>query len=108
LKAGSAIKEHTDYKLAYADGEVRLHIPVATNPGVEFVLDGARVDMKEGECWYNNFNLPHRVVNRGSTDRIHLVVDCEINDWLRRILLDADQAAAQANPGSMRSDSSRA
>jgi hypothetical protein len=38
--------------------------------------------MKEGECWYLNFNLPHRVKNSGTADRIHLVIDCVVNDWL--------------------------
>jgi hypothetical protein len=46
--------------------------------------------MKEGECWYHNFNLPHRVANRGTADRVHLVLDCVLNDWLREVLLAAD------------------
>ncbi len=94
LKAGSIIKEHTDYNLGYEDGEVRLHIPVMTNPDVEFVLDGVRVEMKEGECWYHDFNQRHRVANRGATDRVHLVIDCVVNDWLREVLLTANAAAA--------------
>jgi hypothetical protein len=93
LKAGSSIREHRDYRLGFEDGEVRLHIPVLTNPEVEFVLDGVPVAMKEGQCWYHNFNLPHRVANRGTVDRVHLVLDCVINDWLRQLLLSADAAA---------------
>jgi hypothetical protein len=84
------IKEHTDHKLGFEDGEVRVHIPVVTNPDVEFVLNNVRVDMKEGECWYHNFNLPHHIANRGQSDRIHLVVDCVVNDWLREVLIAAD------------------
>ncbi len=94
LKAGSTIKEHRDYELGFEDGEVRVHIPIVTNPEVEFVLSGVRVDMKEGECWYHNFNLPHRVANKGTVDRIHLVLDCVVNDWLRELLLSADGAGA--------------
>lgn len=95
LKAGSSIKEHTDYMLEFEDGEVRVHIPVVTNPEVEFVLNGTRIEMKEGESWYHNFNLPHRVANRGTTDRIHLVIDCVVNDWLRELLLAADAVASK-------------
>jgi aspartyl/asparaginyl beta-hydroxylase (cupin superfamily) len=87
LAAGSVIREHRDYNLGYEDGEVRLHIPVFTNGDVEFFLEGERLDLKEGECWYLNFNLPHRVVNRGTTDRIHLVLDCVLNDWLQSLIL---------------------
>jgi len=83
LSPGSNIKEHSDYNLSYEDGEVRVHIPIQTNPAVEFVVNGAPVPMGEGECWYINFNLPHRVYNGGTTDRVHLVIDCVLNDWLR-------------------------
>jgi hypothetical protein len=85
LRAGSKIKEHCDDGLNFDDGEIRLHIPIATNPDVEFVLAGERVVMNEGECWYLDFNRPHRVENRGATDRVHLVVDCVVNDWLRAL-----------------------
>ncbi len=87
LKAGSIVKEHRDHELGFEDGEVRLHIPVVTNPEVEFVLNQTRVVMAEGECWYLNVNQPHRVANRGATDRIHLVIDCVVNDWLRDLML---------------------
>jgi quercetin dioxygenase-like cupin family protein len=83
LKAGSNIREHKDYNLGYEDGELRVHIPVMTNPRVEFYLDGERLLMNEGEAWYLNLNLPHRVENRSREDRIHLVIDCMLNDWLR-------------------------
>ena len=93
LKAGSVIKEHMDYNLSLEDGELRLHIPVTTNPEVEFVLDGHRIVMNPGELWYCNFNLPHRVTNHGSTDRIHLVIDCFVNDWVRMLIEDATASA---------------
>jgi len=89
LRAGSVIQEHRDHELGFEDGEVRLHIPVRTNPDVEFVLNQVRVVLPEGECWYLNVNQPHRVANRGATDRIHLVVDCVVNDWLQDLLLAA-------------------
>jgi GNAT superfamily N-acetyltransferase len=98
LKTGSVIKEHRDYDLGFEDGEVRLHIPVITNPQVEFVLNQVRVVMNEGECWYLNVNEPHRVANHGTVDRIHLVIDCVVNDWLRDLLL-ATAAAKKAAAG---------
>jgi quercetin dioxygenase-like cupin family protein len=85
LQAGAVIKEHTDKELYFEKGEARLHFPVVTNPFVEFYLDNERLQMQEGECWYINANLPHRLANNGSSDRIHLVVDCIVNDWLRKV-----------------------
>lgn len=95
LKSGSSIREHRDHCLGFEDGEVRLHIPVTTNPEVEFMLNRVRVVMREGECWYLDLNLPHSVANHGATDRVHLVIDCVINDWLREILLTADTLTNQ-------------
>ena len=85
LGAGSRIKEHRDYCLGFDNNELRIHIPVATNPEVEFYVSGERIVMREGEAWYINFNLPHRIYNGGVTDRIHLVIDCEVNDWVRSV-----------------------
>ncbi|HEX2747369.1 MAG TPA: aspartyl/asparaginyl beta-hydroxylase domain-containing protein [Verrucomicrobiales bacterium] len=97
LKAGSIIKEHRDYELGFDDGEVRLHVPVMTNPEVEFVLNGNRIVMQEGECWYVNVNFPHKVANRGETDRVHLVIDCAVDEWLRALML-REAGAISGNP----------
>lgn len=83
LDPGSRILEHRDYDLGYDQGQVRIHVPVLTNPDVEFHLAGKRVVMGEGEVWYLDLSRPHRVANRGATPRMHLVIDLELNDWLR-------------------------
>lgn len=85
LKSNSIIKEHRDHELSFEKGEARLHVPIFTNPQVEFYLNNVLVKMQEGECWYINANLPHRVSNLGITDRIHLVLDCKVNDWLKSL-----------------------
>lgn len=83
LNAGAVIKEHTDHDMNYEAGEARFHIPLQTNDKVDFYISGEKIPMKEGECWYLNLNLPHRVSNAGNTDRIHLVIDCLVNDWMK-------------------------
>jgi hypothetical protein len=82
LRAGSEIKEHSDIALSIEHGEARLHIPIITDPTVEFYLDNERLSMEGGDCWYLNLSLKHRVVNRSDIDRIHLVIDCKTNEWL--------------------------
>jgi mannose-6-phosphate isomerase-like protein (cupin superfamily) len=91
LKAGAVIKQHRDFELAFEKGEARLHFPIVTNKAVEFYVNDLRVSMQPGECWYINANLPHRVANYGSTDRIHLVVDCKVNSWLKNIFKKAEK-----------------
>ncbi len=88
LASGSIIREHRDYRLSASDGEVRLHVPVVTTPEVEFTIEGQRLFMPEGSCWYCDFSLPHSITNRSPIDRIHLVLDCRVNDWLRDMLLE--------------------
>jgi hypothetical protein len=83
LGAGASILEHRDYLLSIEDGVARIHIPIKTSTAVEFYLDGKRIEMNEGEAWYLNFNLKHSVENKSSAERIHLVIDCIANDWLR-------------------------
>ena len=86
LGPGARIREHSDLNLGAEDGEVRIHVPVRSNAGVEFLLDGAPVEMGDGEAWYLDLNLRHAVVNAGATARVHLVVDCVVNDWLAALL----------------------
>ena len=85
LDAGAVIKEHKDAELCFEMGEIRIHIPVVTNNEVEFYLDKERMKVKEGECWYMNFNLLHSVINKSKTPRIHLVVDAKVNDWVKEL-----------------------
>lgn len=85
LNAGAVIKEHRDAELHFEKGEIRIHIPVKTNEQVEFYLDNEKMQLKEGDCWYMNFNLPHRLANNSNEDRIHLVIDAVANDWVKEL-----------------------
>ena len=89
LGAGSRILEHQDYNIGVDYGFVRLHIPVITGPGVEFVLGGEPLRMAPGECWYVDVWNAHSVANPGPGARIHLVVDCVVDDRLLKILRTA-------------------
>ena len=89
LRPGAIVKEHTDPGLSYEEGEVRIHIPLCTNEGVEFYVLEDVLFPKPGECWYMNFELKHRLSNNGITDRIHLVIDCVVNDWVRELFESA-------------------
>lgn len=86
LRPGAQIREHRDIGLCYEQGEARIHIPVTTNPSVTFFIDGENVVLKEGECWYFNFDLPHRLGNMGTTDRVHLVIDCIVDGAMKEMI----------------------
>ena len=81
LDPGAVIVPHRDYASGYEDGMFRIHIPIRTNDRVEFILNGQRLDMKAGECWYTNVNFEHSVENNGESPRDHLVIDGARNQW---------------------------
>ncbi len=85
LAAGSVIHEHIDSYSPTTD-EIRLHVPIITNSKVDFIAEGKRAEMLPGECWFLDVNAPHSVANRGDQDRIHLVIDCEVDDRIRSVL----------------------
>jgi hypothetical protein len=86
LTPGSAIKEHHDHDLAAEEGIARIHVPVVTNAGVAFYLNRRLAPMMPGEAWYLRLADPHSAVNRGDADRVHLVIDVVVNDWMREML----------------------
>lgn len=86
LGANATIKEHCDPDLSLAHPEVRIHVVVATNPEVECRIDGVPYHWAAGECWYADFTQPHAFANRGQSERVHMVLDCTLNDWLRQLI----------------------
>lgn len=74
LAAGSQVPPHVDIHY-YWRTHWRLHIPVVTNPCVEFTCGGETVHMAAGECWaFDSFRW-HDVQNKGTERRVHLVID---------------------------------
>jgi len=92
LTPDSVIKQHTDMDLSFEDGTVRIHVPVVTNAGVEFYLNRSRVVLDAGSAWYLRLFDPHSVANRGTADRVHMVIDAEVNRWVADILKATTEA----------------
>jgi hypothetical protein len=71
----------TDPDCGTGEGKIlRIHWPIETSPEVLFdgwLDDGSRIlrHMEQGRAWYLDTRKPHRAINRGSRDRIHLVLD---------------------------------
>lgn len=86
LSAGSKIKKHRDHDLSLEQGFVRLHIPIITNPQMAFYLNDQQLKMQVAECWYLRLSDPHELHNAGDCDRIHLVLDMEVNEKIRLMI----------------------
>lgn len=74
LPAGCEISKHVDNGY-YLMNTHRCHIPIMTNDDVDFYLGEETLNMKAGTCYEINNAKLHGVNNRGSTDRIHLLID---------------------------------
>jgi aspartyl/asparaginyl beta-hydroxylase len=91
LCAGTSIKRHRDFayfserRWSFERGLIRLHGPIVTDDDVTWRLQDRPVDLRPGEFWYLNVCLPHSVENRSRQDRIHLVVELVVNDWVRSV-----------------------
>ncbi|HEY0801709.1 MAG TPA: aspartyl/asparaginyl beta-hydroxylase domain-containing protein [Steroidobacteraceae bacterium] len=86
LHAHSRVNEHRDADLKLADGEIRIHVPIRTHDRVEFVVANRQLVLNEGEAWYIDFTQPHRIDNAGDSDRIHLVIDGNANEWALNLI----------------------
>lgn len=87
LGVHSTIKEHCDKGSSFEEGYARLHIPITSNDEVEFILSGKNYKMELGKCYYIDAHNSHSVINKGDSDRVHLLIDCHVNEWLKSIFL---------------------
>lgn len=73
--AGQAeVTRHADQGYYWVE-RVRVHIPLVTQPTVQFECDGHTINMAAGECWIFDTWRQHRVLNDAVQSRIHLVCD---------------------------------
>ena len=88
LAPGAEVPPHVDLNY-YWRTHIRIHIPVVTNPQVEFTCEDETVHMSEGECWIFDSFRPHRVRNGGKDKRVHLVLDTVGGDRFWKTVDDA-------------------
>ena len=89
LRAGGHIFAHSDPLHQIDTGIVRIHIPVRTNPSVDFTVHGKRIVMQAGNSWYVDVRFRHSVYNPGTEDRVHLVIDVVPNSELSELFAQA-------------------
>ena len=94
LAPSAEVPAHVDSHY-YWRTHIRIHIPVITNPGVEFTCGGEKVHMAPGECWVFDSFQRHEVHNRGNAHRVHLVIDTVGGRGLWDLI---EQAQSEAPP----------
>ena len=74
LKAGGSIAEHRDMNFSLTHSH-RIHLPIVTNDEVWFSVGSETINMREGQLYEINNRRLHSVENKGSADRVHLILD---------------------------------
>jgi hypothetical protein len=74
LGPGKRIARHKDSHPSFSIAH-RIHVPLVTNPGVEFVVGPEKVPPRAGFAFELNNLMLHHVTNNGSEDRIHFIFD---------------------------------
>jgi hypothetical protein len=64
------VDQHSSFSISH-----RIHVPLVTNPKVQFMVGSERIATQPGQAFELNNKLPHSVENHGDTARIHLIVD---------------------------------
>lgn len=96
LPPGKVIGEHVDSGFGWNYGMVRLHIPIITDPRVEFTIGEEDVYWKPGEFWFGDFGKPHSLRNKSDITRVHLVIDCPITAETLKLFPEAFLQAVRA------------
>ena len=94
LAAGREVPSHIDINY-YWRTHLRIHIPVITNPDVLFTCGDETVHMAPGECWVFDSFRWHNVQNKGSEQRIHLVLDTVGGGLLPELMKAAESGASE-------------
>ncbi len=74
LKAGGVISPHRDTHQSFCHSH-RIHIPITTNAGVRFMINGRPHRFTVGQAYEINNQKNHSVMNSGSEDRITFIFD---------------------------------
>src|SRR3954471_5318174 len=74
LDGNAEATAHADINYYWME-RLRVHFPIVTTPGVEFLCGERSVHMAAGEAWVFDTWRIHNVLNPNPTRRIHLVAD---------------------------------
>ncbi len=74
LKPGGVIAPHRDAHPSFVASH-RIHVPLSTNPGVRFMIDGKPHRLAVGRAYEVNNQRHHSVMNAGAEDRVTFIFD---------------------------------
>lgn len=86
LEPNSFLWEHKDYTDLSDRKRLRFHLPISTNKSSLLILLGHQVHLGKGYLWKLDPQVAHGACNMGPSARIHLIIDCYVDDILENLL----------------------
>jgi hypothetical protein len=86
LEPNASLHPHRDLTGASVNNRIRFHIPLITNDKIEFMVDNKKVVMNVGDLWILDTSFKHSVFNGGTTSRAHIIIECRINDHIKKFI----------------------
>jgi hypothetical protein len=83
LDPGAKLHLHRDLTGASLNNRIRFHVPIITNEYVNFIVDNTEIKMAPGDLWCLDTSYLHAVENMGFESRVHIVIECDINDEIK-------------------------
>ncbi len=74
LKVQGRIRPHRDTLRSFHMGH-RIHVPITTNSGIRFTIEGRPYQFEVGKAYELNNQKKHSVMNLGKEDRISFIFD---------------------------------
>ena len=85
LGAGAQSKVHFETKIGLPWANLRLHVPIITNPGATLMIDGETHRWQPGSFWFGDFSRWHQVTNAGEDTRVHMIIDSFVTPELLQL-----------------------
>jgi hypothetical protein len=86
IDPNSWMHEHVD-DVGINENRLRLHIPLQIDPEAVLCFDGVHIFALPGFLWkLDHERVRHSAANFGKSPRIHLIVDCRVNEYLQSLV----------------------
>jgi aspartyl/asparaginyl beta-hydroxylase len=89
LNANAFLWEHIDYGELRPAERCRLHVPLSTNASAYMTVGSYRIHLRPGWIWRLEPTYRHGACNLYGPDRIHLIIDCYMDEELHGRAADA-------------------
>lgn len=96
IAPGGEATPHVDLNRYWWD-RYRIHVPLRTDPGVEFRCGATGLHMPAGSAWVFDTWRNHNVINNSSSPRVHLVIDTIGSEAFSALLGDGQSALRPAS-----------